>query len=186
MLNVPNVIQQKLKNCFQPSVLPDFQVPEAIIHHLVVAVRPEHADAVRVTVELINISMKKFINVSLFIILILNIIACAQKEKKYTMQMTEFIEKYKSDTSLVVLDVRTEKELSGSLGKLDRIINIPVQVLENRIDELSKYKGNEIAVICRTGNRSDLATEILRAKGFNARNVLGGMAEYRKLEKIEK
>lgn len=99
------------------------------------------------------------------------------------MEMTEFIEKYKSDSALVVLDVRTERELLGSLGKLDRVINIPVQVLESRIGELSKYKGNEIAVICRTGNRSDLATDILRAKGFNAKNVLGGMAEYRKLEK---
>ena len=99
------------------------------------------------------------------------------------MEMTEFIEKYKSDSALVVLDVRTERELLGSLGKLDRVINIPVQVLESRIGELSKYKESEIAVICRTGNRSDLATDILRAKGFNAKNVLGGMAEYRKLEK---
>jgi rhodanese-related sulfurtransferase len=156
-------------------------MPEAIIPHLPEAVRPERADAVQATVELIDISMKKLINVSLFIVLIISTIACAQKEKKNTMQMTEFIEKYNSDSTLVVLDVRTEKELSGSLGKLDKVINIPVQVLAHRIDELSKYKENEIAVICRTGNRSDLATEILRAKGFNARNVLGGMVEYRRL-----
>ena len=110
-------------------------------------------------------------------------IACGQKEKKNTMEMNEFIEKYKNDTTLVVLDVRTEQELSGSLGKLDRIINIPVQLLENRIEELSKYKDKDIAVICRTGNRSGVATEILRGKGFNAKNVLGGMVEYRKLER---
>jgi rhodanese-related sulfurtransferase len=97
------------------------------------------------------------------------------------MEMTEFIDKYKSDSTLVILDVRTEKELSGSLGKLDKVINIPVQVLEERIEELSEFKGNEIAVICRTGNRSDAATEILRRKGFNAKNVLGGMVEYRKV-----
>jgi rhodanese-related sulfurtransferase len=125
--------------------------------------------------------MKKLINAALFIVIIISTIACAQKEKKNTMEMNEFIEKYKSDTTLVVLDVRTEQELSGSLGKLDRIINIPVQVLENRIEELSKYKDKDIAVICRTGNRSGVATEILRGKGFNAKNVLGGMVEYRKL-----
>ena len=180
MSNVRNVIRQKQKNYFQPSVLRDFQKPEATIPHPLKAVKQEHAAAVRVTVELTDIFMKKLINAALFIVLLISTIACAQKEKKNTMEMTEFIEKYKGDSTLVVLDVRTEQELSGSLGKLDRIINIPVQLLENRIEEFSKYKGKEIAVICRTGNRSETATEILREKGFNAKNVLGGMVEYRK------
>ena len=124
--------------------------------------------------------MKKLRNISLFIVLLLSAISCAQQEDKSYMEMADFIKKYNSDTTLVVLDVRTEQELSGSLGKLDRVINIPVQVLEDRIGELSKYKEKEIAVICRTGNRSGVATEILRKKGFNAKNVLGGMVEYRK------
>ena len=32
-----------------------------------------------------------------------------------------------------------------------------------------------IAVICRTGNRSELATMMLQARGFEAYNVQGGM-----------
>ena len=127
--------------------------------------------------------MKNLRNTALFIVLSISIIACVQQEKKNSMEMTEFIKKYKSDSSLVVLDVRTKEELSGSLGKLDRIVHIPIQQLEERINELSKYKENEIAIICRSGNRSNIATEILREKGFNAQNVLGGMIEYRKLEK---
>jgi rhodanese-related sulfurtransferase len=32
-----------------------------------------------------------------------------------------------------------------------------------------------IAVVCRSGNRSELATMMLQARGFDAHNVEGGM-----------
>lgn len=35
--------------------------------------------------------------------------------------------------------------------------------------------GKPIAVICRSGNRSELATMMLQARGFDAHNVEGGM-----------
>lgn len=88
--------------------------------------------------------------------------------------------RYGKDTNLVVLDVRTAAELSGELGKLPKVIHIPVQELSGRINELSKYKEKEIAVICRSGNRSRMATDILKKAGYNAKNVPGGMISYRK------
>ena len=97
-----------------------------------------------------------------------------------TMNVSELIEKINSDTTLIVLDVRTPEELVGQLGKLDNVINIPVQELEKRNHELDNYKNKEIAVICRTGYRSHLATLYLNQHGFKAKNVLGGMVEYRK------
>lgn len=112
----------------------------------------------------------------------LNLLACAQQEEDSVISMEEFIEKYNSDSTVVVLDVRTEAEFSGPLGKLDGVINIPIQELDARYMELSEYKDQEIEVICRTGNRSGTATQFLREKGFNAKNVLGGMTEYRELE----
>ena len=115
-------------------------------------------------------------------ILMLNLLACAQQQEDSVISMEEFIEKYNSDSTVVVLDVRTEAELSGPLGKLDGVINIPIQELDARYMELSEYKDQEIDVICRTGNRSGTATQFLREKGFNAKNVLGGMTEYRELE----
>lgn len=115
-------------------------------------------------------------------ILLLNLLACAQQQEDSVISMEEFIEKYNSDSTVVVLDVRTEAELSGPLGKLDGVINIPIQELDARYMELSGYKDQEIDVICRTGNRSGTATQFLREKGFNAKNVIGGMAEYRELE----
>ena len=83
-----------------------------------------------------------------------------------------------SDTNLVILDVRTPQELVGELGQIKGVINIPVQVLSQRINELDKYKDKNIAVICRSGNRSVMATKIMQAKGFKAKNVLGGMRAY--------
>ena len=54
-LNVPNVIQRKLRNYFQPSVLQDYQIPVAvIILHLPEAVRQAIAGAVPVIVESID------------------------------------------------------------------------------------------------------------------------------------
>lgn len=94
--------------------------------------------------------------------------------------MQQFKEKLKNDKQIIVLDVRTEEELAGPLGKIEKAINIPVQVLEQRITELEPYKDKEIFVICRTQNRSAVAVGILQKNSFNAKNVLGGMVEFRK------
>lgn len=110
-------------------------------------------------------------------------VGCAQVDPASNISIEQFKEKIKNDSSVVILDVRTPQELSGPLGKLDGVINIPVQELSQRIKELDIYKGREIAVICRTGNRSGTATSILRKEGFNAKNVSGGMVEYRNSEK---
>lgn len=122
------------------------------------------------------------IYVPLLLIVLLNLPVDAQQAENDFIDIDEFIEKYKNDSSLVVLDVRTNAELTGPLGKLDGIINIPVQKLEASVNELAKYKNKEIAVICRSGNRSLFATQFLIGKGFNAKNVLGGMIAFRKIE----
>ena len=49
--------------------------------------------------------------------------------------------------------------------------------LEKRIDELNKEA--EIFVVCRTGNRSDLAAQKLTEKGFTkVINVVPGMSQW--------
>lgn len=106
---------------------------------------------------------------------------CSQmQDKNEVISMEDFIEKLGVDSNFVVLDIRTEPELSGPLSHIKGIIHIPLHELGERIGELEKYKNNEIGVICRTANRSTGATRFLRDKGFNAKNVLGGMVEYRK------
>ena len=119
----------------------------------------------------------------LFLLLVFNIYSCAQSEGN-EITVSDLTKLIQSDSSLVVLDVRTPTELEGHLGKMENVINIPVQELGQRLGELEKYKDNNIAVICRTGRRSGIATNILLEKGFKAQNVLGGMVEYRNVEKV--
>lgn len=124
--------------------------------------------------------MNKALNIFLGLFLVITSIACAQQNQSSSITMNEFKERLATDKNLVILDVRTPEELAGPLGKIDSAINIPIQNLEQRIDELKSYKDKEILVICRTQNRSAVAINILQSKGYKAKNVLGGMTEFRK------
>jgi len=96
------------------------------------------------------------------------------------IKMADFKEILKKETGIIIVDVRTPEELSGNLGKITSVINIPLQELDARYEELNKYKQKTIYVICRSGNRSGMAVKFLNSKGFNSINVLGGMIEYNK------
>ncbi|MCK5402656.1 rhodanese-like domain-containing protein, partial [Candidatus Bathyarchaeota archaeon] len=61
-----------------------------------------------------------------------------------------------------ILDVRRQDEYDS--GHIERAIIIPVDELEDRLDELSK--NDELLVYCRTGNRSSSAVNILQSNGF--------------------
>lgn len=110
--------------------------------------------------------------------IVLSVTAGAQIEKSKSMTNAEFRLMLSENPSLTVLDVRTAEELSGPLGKIENVIHIPLHELERRISELDNYKDGEIAIICRTQNRSAAAVDILLRNGFKAKCVLGGMTEY--------
>ena len=106
--------------------------------------------------------------------------SCSAQDKEKVITVDELAAARSSDSSIVILDVRTAPELEGSLGHIEGVIHIPLQELENRIEELNDFKDSQINVICRTGRRSGVATSILNEKGFKAKNIIGGMVEYRK------
>jgi len=88
-------------------------------------------------------------------------------------------EKVEKGDDIVVLDVRTTQEYNGELGHVDNSILIPVQELVQRIDELDEYRDREVAVICRTDNRSRAAASMLKEAGFqNVVFVRGGMVDW--------
>lgn len=125
-------------------------------------------------------------NLLFFVLFILSIgvYGCSTKDSTYKSITVEQLKKeMKENPDMIILDVRNPYELKGPLGQIKGVINIPVQVLEQRISELAKYKDKEITVICRSGHRSAIASEILFKKGFNITNVKGGMIAYRKSEK---
>jgi NADPH-dependent 2,4-dienoyl-CoA reductase/sulfur reductase-like enzyme/peroxiredoxin family protein/rhodanese-related sulfurtransferase/TusA-related sulfurtransferase len=75
----------------------------------------------------------------------------------------------------ILLDVRTAAEFS--FGSIKGAINIPLDDLRKRIDELPHDK--EIIIFCAVGLRGYLAQKILRARGYdNVRNLSGGYKSY--------
>lgn len=80
-----------------------------------------------------------------------------------------------SNPSLVVLDVRTQSEYDS--GHIRNAKLIPVTELEQRLDDLSKT--DEILVYCRSGVRSQTASQILVDNGFlHVYNMLGGISAW--------
>ncbi|MFA5238180.1 MAG: CoA-disulfide reductase [Phycisphaerae bacterium] len=79
-----------------------------------------------------------------------------------------------SDPNVLLLDVRSPSELAK--GGIPTAVNIPVNQLRQRIDELPKNK--TISVYCAVGIRSYIATRILKQKGFDANHIPGGYSTY--------
>ncbi len=73
-----------------------------------------------------------------------------------------------------VLDVRTAKEFVGEQGHIEGALNIAVEELPERIDELSDYIEHPIAIICRTDRRSAKAALLLAEHGFHDVHVVRG------------
>jgi rhodanese-related sulfurtransferase len=62
-------------------------------------------------------------------------------------------------------------------GTIRNAINIPIQDLESRLDELAAYKDRELIVYCSHSKRSPRASYFLMQKGFsNVTNLEGGMS----------
>ncbi|EMU3328939.1 FAD-dependent oxidoreductase [Vibrio cholerae] len=76
----------------------------------------------------------------------------------------------------VLLDVRNPMELQN-MGYLPGAINIPVDQLRQRMDELPKDK--EIVIYCQVGLRGNVAYRQLVNNGFKARNLIGGYRTYK-------
>ncbi|MGY3571637.1 FAD-dependent oxidoreductase [Vibrio paucivorans] len=76
----------------------------------------------------------------------------------------------------VLLDVRNPGELENA-GFIEGAINIPVDQLRHRMDELPKDK--EIVIYCQVGLRGNVAYRQLVNNGFKARNLIGGYRTYK-------
>ncbi len=128
-----------------------------------------------------NPNLKNF----LFVWLIFLFSACIsqlnvkQEVVYFDISPTEAKEKIEKGKNVLILDVRTEREFLD--GHIKGAVNIPVDELEKRLDELKRYKNFEIIVYCRSGARSKRASEILVKNGFKrVYNLSGGIIQWRK------
>lgn len=86
----------------------------------------------------------------------------------------EDAERLLNDNEAVLLDVRTAQEYH--YGHIDGSINIPLDELRERLDEIEPAKS--VYVICQSGLRSYIASRILEGNGYESYNFAGGYRFY--------
>ena len=99
------------------------------------------------------------------------------KENKHhnIINNEELENKLEGNENIVLLDVREAAEYA--FNHIPNAISIPLGDLEGRMGELNKE--NQIFIVCRTGNRSDLAAQKLAENGFTkVVNVVPGMSQW--------
>lgn len=73
-----------------------------------------------------------------------------------------------------IIDVRHPHEWEA--GHIGGAVHIPLDELEHRIGEIEPSQ--PVVTVCRSGNRSTQASELLRKEGFEAHSLDGGLAEW--------
>lgn len=96
------------------------------------------------------------------------------KLKIEEVKPSEIERRLKSGESLNIIDVREGNEVET--GKITGAKHIPLGEILTRLHELDKDK--EYIMVCRSGNRSGLASEWLTEKGFQVKNMVGGMSNW--------
>ncbi len=84
------------------------------------------------------------------------------------------VENLPRDGSVSLLDTRTRFEVMQ--GKIDGFVNIPLDELRERLDEIPKDK--PVYVHCHSGLRSYLSCRILTGNGYDCYNLAGGWRLY--------
>jgi rhodanese-related sulfurtransferase len=79
---------------------------------------------------------------------------------------------YERRDDVQIVDVREGYEWEA--GRIDQAVHVPLnELMAGRGPDLDP--GRPVVAVCRSGNRSELATLMLQARGFEAYNMVGGM-----------
>ena len=96
-------------------------------------------------------------------------------EKKLVAQFgMEELEQLPADGSVQLLDVRSKGEYER--GHIEGFINVPVDSIRDRLDELDKDK--PVYLMCHSGLRSYIAARILTQEGYDCMHFAGGYSFY--------
>ena len=141
--------------------------------------------------------MKKRFFLLILIIFLLNIVACRRAAPPPVRKRPESLApKVEADLFISPIEVKQKLESGGNFLLIDvdnpesyRVVKgtiggmvIPLSELERRLEELKKFKNQEIIVYSLTGQKSMQAVKILRRNGFpKAKSMKGGMIEYQRL-----
>ncbi|WP_301108072.1 rhodanese-like domain-containing protein [Sporosarcina sp.] len=110
----------------------------------------------------------------LAVVLVLAACGSETKEKSYSTVDLEDIETLQKDGAITV-DVRESDEYAQ--GHIPGAVNLPLSDIQegsrNGLNEGQKY-----VIICRSGNRSQTASELLFEDGYDVVNVSEGMSTW--------
>ena len=96
---------------------------------------------------------------------------CESRETRYEMTVDEFKKIRAAGTPHLLIDVREVSEHETS--RIDGSLLIPLGLLPQRLDLVPTDR--MVVVHCAVGGRSARATQMLRAKGYDAHNLEGGI-----------
>lgn len=71
-----------------------------------------------------------------------------------------------------ILDVREPYEWDA--GHIEDAVHVPLNGVMAGAEQERLDPGRPVIVVCKTGNRSELAALMLQARGFEAHNLEGG------------
>lgn len=96
-----------------------------------------------------------------------------------TLDIDKLRQRLQQEEKPLLLDVRTAEDYASR--HIVDAVNIPLEELEKRVDELAPDQERPIAIICTTDRRSRKAAQMLGREGFaDVHVVLGGMTQWQK------
>jgi len=96
--------------------------------------------------------------------------------KVNTLTSQEAYELVTGDTEIIILDVRSEEEFRS--GHIAYSISLPVDEISERAEAMLPDKDAMILVICRSGVRSQVASQELVDLGFTNVYDIGGIMSW--------
>jgi rhodanese-related sulfurtransferase len=120
-----------------------------------------------------------FVLYSVLIIIFINA-GCAQEIQEISPRQVKQI--LDNNEDVIIIDVRTSGEFEGELGHIPGAVLRPLKEIEDWEPEFDEKKENRLIMVCRSGNRSGVATQYFIDHGYNnIQNMSGGMLVWNEL-----
>jgi rhodanese-related sulfurtransferase len=90
--------------------------------------------------------------------------------------MDDPVQVYERRGELQIVDVRESYEWQA--GHIEGAVHIPLADVMAGREKGQISTDRPVVLVCRSGNRSELASLMLQARGFDAHNLEGGMEKW--------
>jgi rhodanese-related sulfurtransferase len=103
---------------------------------------------------------------------------CGRRALSAEIPASELLADIHANAAPLILDVRTPEEFAR--GHVPGALNINIDELAQRIDELSGHRADEVVVYCERGPRALKAADVLADADFSSvRHLEGDMSGWR-------